>query len=106
MSRPLTAPPSGAAQARSPARIALAVGLLVLGIGALAVITFVLVPLQAAEGSYRPHAVASYRGAAAAMALARSAQRRLTSMKTRPSLASLVVSTTSTESAPTALSTT
>jgi outer membrane protein OmpA-like peptidoglycan-associated protein len=61
MSRPGTAPPSGAEQARSPARIALAVGLLALGIGDLAVINFVLVPLRNAEGNYRLHAVARYR---------------------------------------------
>lgn len=60
MSRPGSAPPPGAApaQRRSPARVALAVGLLVLGVCDLAVISFVLVPMRIAEGSDRPHAVA------------------------------------------------
>jgi outer membrane protein OmpA-like peptidoglycan-associated protein len=53
MSRPGTAPPSGAEQARSPARIALAVGLLVLGIGDLAFIGAVLLPLYHADDTYR-----------------------------------------------------
>lgn len=62
MSRPGTAPPSGAGQARSSARIALAVVLLVLGVGDLAFISFVLVPLAAAEDDGRLHASALPRG--------------------------------------------
>lgn len=62
MSRSGSAPPLGAVsvQRRSPARIALAVGLLVLGVGALAVINFVLVPLRIADGNYRLQAMARY----------------------------------------------
>jgi outer membrane protein OmpA-like peptidoglycan-associated protein len=70
MARPgsASAPDATPARRRAPARVALAVGLLVLGFGSLAVINFWLVPLRAAELSPRLPALAHLAMPASAQA--------------------------------------